>query len=564
MPSFLKTVSGIALLAIAALFALQAFPYTGIFLMISGGALLVGLLVHVFLIGLFVEALMGRVPRILAVIPVVAYGGYYTLYAYQTIDIRQKSAQLREENSGKIFDFDSEIYSLVTPDAQTLVDQYAIPVAYQPNKNFNPEGHLAFRLIRSDQCKGLTRDSRNRIIKLGVHFGGVFQNNVCELRFPERPPKKMVTAVKHGDPEVWKRKWEIGEQLTEILVDGKVIGSFKTASVWRLPLFPNAAIGCGLISGGTPAWNCFADFIRSHIAIDTVPDGVDHEKYELPESVMLGIPKYTAADLADFRGFKQNDEALPRIAEEPKRVEDDSFALLKQIVEGKNPTTPVALGNSLAQDPERLAPFAESMAKRLPEIVQSYQGNTQDRYQMEALDTALAALPVTAFSTVSDTIFEFIRRNEGWQRFPRLYIRAAESGTRTLEFYQSQFTSEEIRGYKRLLPVLAICRIGQASSEIVAEMKQRFTSASSDEHYKSALFVTLLKLGEEAFVRANMPIWSGNYPSWAEAVLSGIGKTAIGPNNCMTKEWGGASYLGAAMAPSLRWNKGQWSIRGQT
>jgi len=237
---------------------------------------------------------------------------------------------------------------------------------------------------------------------------------------------------------------------------------------------------------------------------------------------------------------------------------------LKQIVEGKNPTTPVALGNSLAQDPERLAPFAESMAKRLPEIVQSYQGNTQDRYQMEALDTALAALPVTAFSTVSDTIFEFIRRNEGWQRFPRLYIRAAESGTRTLEFYQSQFTSEEIRGYKRLLPVLAICRIGQASSEIVAEMKQRFTSASSDEHYKSALFVTLLKLGEEAFVRANMPIWSGNYPSWAEAVLSGIGKTAIGPNNCMTKEWGGASYLGAAMAPSLRWNKGQWSIRGQT
>jgi hypothetical protein len=461
MPSFFRTVSGIALLAIAALFALQAFPYTGLFLMIFGGALLVGLLVHVFLIGLFVEASMGRVPRALIAIPIIAYAGYYALYTYQTIDIRQKSAQLRKENSGKIFDFDPEVYSLVTPDAQTLVGQYAIPLAYQPNKN--------------------------------------------------------------------------------------------------------VAIGCGLISGGTPAWKCFADFVRSHIAIDTVPDVVDHEKYELPESVVLGIPKYTAADLADFRGFKQNDEALRRVAEEPKRVEDDSFALLKQIVEGKNPITPVALGNSLAQDPERLAPFAESMAKRLPEIVQSYEGNTQDRYQMEALDTALAALPVTAFSTVSDTIFEFIRRNEGWQRFPRLYIRAAdESGTRTLEFYQSQFTSEEIRGYKRLLPVLAICRVGTASSQVVAEMKQRFASTSSDEHYKSALFVTLLKLGEEAFVRANMPVWSGNYPSWAEAVLSGSGKTEIGPNNCMTKEWGGASYLGAAMAPSLRWSKGQWSVRSQT
>jgi hypothetical protein len=564
MPSFFKTVSGIALLAIAALFALQAFPYTGIFLMIFGGALLAGLLVHVFLIGLFVEALMGRVPRILAAIPIVAYGGYYALYAQQTVDIRQKSAQLREENSGKIFDFAPEVYSLVTTDAQTLVDQYAIPVVYQPNKNFNPEGHLAFRLLRSDQCNSLPRDSRNRIIKLGVHFGGVFQNNVCELRFPESPPKKIVTAVKHGDPEVWKRKWEIGEQLTEILVDGKVIGSFKTASVWRLPLFPSAAIGCGLISGGTPAWKCFADFIRSHIAIDTVPDSVDHEKYELPESVMLGIPKYTAADLTGFRGFKQNDEALARIAEEPKRVEDDSFALLKQIVEGQNPATPVALGDSLAQNPERLAPFAESMAKRLPEIARNYQGNTQDRYQIEALDTALAALPVPAFATVSDAIFEFVRRNEGWQRFPRLYIRAAEFGTRTLEFYQSQFTSEEIRGYKRLLPVLAICRIGEASPEVIAEMKRRFTSASSDEHYKSALFVTLLKLGEDAFVRNNIPVLSGDYPSWAEAVLSGRGNTEIGPNNCMTKEWGGASYLGAAMAPSLRWNKGQWSVRNQT
>lgn len=53
MPSFFRTVSGIALLATAALFALQAFPYTGLFLMIFGGALLVGLLVHVFLIGLW-------------------------------------------------------------------------------------------------------------------------------------------------------------------------------------------------------------------------------------------------------------------------------------------------------------------------------------------------------------------------------------------------------------------------------------------------------------------------------------------------------------------------------
>ena len=201
MPSFFKTVSGIALLAIGALFVLQVIPFVGILLMVMVGSPLI----HVFLIALFVEALMGRVPRLLAAIPIIAYGGYYALYAHQTMEIREKSAQLRQENSGKIFDFDPELYSLVTPDSETLVTQYAIPVVYQPNKNFDPERHLAFRLVRRDQCNNLPRDSRNRIVKLGVHFGGVFQNNVCELRFPESPPKKLVTAVKHGDPEIWKR-----------------------------------------------------------------------------------------------------------------------------------------------------------------------------------------------------------------------------------------------------------------------------------------------------------------------------------------------------------------------
>jgi hypothetical protein len=501
MPAFFRTVSGIALLAIIALLALQAFPYTGIFLMIFGGASLAGLLVQVFLISLFAEAFMGRVPRVLVAVPLIAYGSYYALYAYQTVAIWQKSAELRRENSGKIFDFDPEVHSLVSPDADALVAQYAIPVAYQPNQNFDPERHLAFRLIRSDQCDNVAKDSRNRIQKFGVRFGNGFQNNVCQLRFPESPPKKVVTAVKHGDEEVWKRKWEIGEQLTEILVDGAVVGSFRTASVWRLPLLPEVTIGWGLISGGTPAWKCYADFVRSHVNIDTVPDSVDHAKYGSPESVMLGIPKYTAAEMADFRGFKQNDEALARIAEEPKRVEEDSFALLKQIVEGQNPMTPVGLGYSVAQDPERLAPFAAAMANRFLEIVEIPNGGTQNRYQMEALDTALAALPVTAFSTVSDTIFEFIRRTDGWRRFPRLYIRAADSGTKTLAFYQSQFMSGGIKGYKRFLPLLAICRIGQASPETVAEMKRQFVSDGSDSHYTSALFIALIKLGEDGFLR---------------------------------------------------------------
>jgi hypothetical protein len=566
MPPFFKTFSGIALLAIIALVVLQAVPYTGIFLMIFGGAALAGLLVHAFLIGLFAEAFIGRVPRALVAIPLIAYGSYYALYAYQTVAIWQKSAELRRENSGKIFDFDPEVHSLVSPDAGALVTRYAIPVAYQPNNNFDPERHLSFRLIRRDQCSSLPRDSRHRIQTTGIFFKNTLQGKVCVLSFPESPPRKIVTAVKHGDEEVWKRKWDFGEQLTEILVDGRVIGSFKTASVWRLSLFPSAAIGCGLSGGGsTPSWKCGADFLRSHIAIDTVPDSVDRTKYGAPESVMLGIPKYAAADLADFRGFKQNDEALARIADEPKRVEDDSFEILKQLIDGQDPTMPVGLGYSVALNPERLAPFSQAMAKQFLELVHAAPGGGQNRnYQTEALETALMALPSASFATVSDTIFDFIQHNDVWQRFPGLYLRAADSGSKTLEFYQFQFTSKKLRGYLRMLPVLAICRIGRTSPEIVAEMKQRFVSETSDGNYESALLVTLLKLGEEAFVRDNKQSLPTKSQEWVEAVLSESGKTEVGPNNCMAQEWGTGGYLSNAMAPSLRWINGHWGVRGQT
>ena len=266
-----RTVSGLSLLAIIALLALQAIPPIGVFLMIFGGALLTGALIHIFLIGLFAEACFGRVPRVLAIIPLAAYAGYYALYADQSTMIERKAAELRQHNSGKIFDFDPELHSLVTPDAQSLITQYAIPVVYEPNNNFHPEEHLSYRLLTPDQCRALPKDSGHRIQTSGFHIGNAMPK-ICKLSFPESPRKKIVTAIKYGDEAIWKRKRDIGEQLTEIVIDGAVVGSFKTASVWRLPAFPFALVGCGLISS-TPAWKCGADFIRSYVPVDTVPEG---------------------------------------------------------------------------------------------------------------------------------------------------------------------------------------------------------------------------------------------------------------------------------------------------
>ncbi len=290
MPRITKLVSFWAFVALAALLALQAFPVTGIFLMMFGAALLSGALVHIFLLSLFFEALVGRVPRVLMILPVAAYGAYYAVYFHQGIEIARKSAEMKASNPGMILDFDPRSHSLVTADAQTLVQRYAVPVVYETNPNF-PEGYLSYRLIRRDQC-GIRKDSQHRIQTFGMHRNGRFQQGTCGLRIPEAPSEKIVRAVRHGDDEVWKRKWGIAEQVTEISVDGAVIGSYRSASVWRLPVLPLGYIGCALISS-TPAWKCGAEFKREHVVIDTVPAGIDRQSYDSAVSIMLGLKLYS-------------------------------------------------------------------------------------------------------------------------------------------------------------------------------------------------------------------------------------------------------------------------------
>jgi len=182
-----------------------------------------------------------------------------------------------------------------------------------------------------------------------------------------------------------------------------------------------------------------------------------------------------------------------------------------------------------------------------------------------ALDTAITALPAASFAEVADDIFDYVKNSDkAWERFPALYLRAADAGPKTLEFYQSHFMSGIIRTYRAVLPVLAMCRIGQAGPEAMARMKQQFVSnVANEDNIKSALFVTLIKLGEEKFVRENKQKLSAGAQDWANAILSGIGRTDAGPNNCMAREWGETSYVGGAMAPSLSFN-GHPSVQKKT
>jgi hypothetical protein len=311
MRQLTRLVSFWAFVVFAALIVLQVFPYTGIFLMLVAGGLITGLVLHVFLVALFAEACARRVPRFLIAVPLAAYGSYYALLSGQAYLIMQKSAELRASNPGQVLRFDPDTQSLVTKEANDFVTHYAIVVAYEPSPGTKPEGYLSYRLIRRDQCDTIRKDTQARIQVWGVSLNHVLQKSVCELRFPETPEHAAIVATRRGYEESWRRRWSTSEYSTELVVDGELVATYRSASVWRLPVLPMLYIGCALISS-KPAWECGADFLTTHTPLDTVPTAIDRARYDTPLSVMLGIPKYTEQDLQNFQGYAQNEAALAR------------------------------------------------------------------------------------------------------------------------------------------------------------------------------------------------------------------------------------------------------------
>ncbi len=554
-------------LSLTAFLVLEYLPIPGIYLMFLGGAIFAGILIHLLFASLFVEALMARIPRAFILVPLIAYGAYYAAYFREGWQVAQLSQHLRATNPGKIYDFDPAANSLVMDrEAQQFVETHDVPVVYEPNKNY-PEAYLSERLITRAQCKGVKKDTQNHIATFGVNFDGTFQQNVCLLRFPERPTNKAVKVTLIGDPQIWARHAEIRQQTAEIVADDKTIGAFTTGFIWRLPAFPFLLIGCGLVD--QPAgWRCFADFTRDLRTVDGIPDTIDRAKFDDPVSVMLGIRRYVAADLANFAGLAGNLPVLDAVHEEPAKVENSVFELLAAVIDGKNPTVPFNLGYSLATNPDRLAPLADGMAQRLLALVRADVRTTPNwRLQLEALAAAIGALPHDAFVSVAGTLFEAVKANPdlALHKYSMIYVRMGEAGAMALPFYRAQFMENGIKGWERMFPVLALCRIGEADPDLIEELKRRYDSVNLEGggdpvNYKTALFVTLLKLGQASFLHENHP-QEGGRDQWYTDVLSGKGLTNIGPNNCMPEQWPLTIYATPEVASPLKWSRNGWEVR---
>ena len=100
------------------------------------------------------------------------------------------------------------------------------------------------RLIAREDIKKYLSIANDDVQILSIYWDEVIQQNVKELRYPERPPRAIISVSVRNEPGEGWRDWNIGERTTSLILETRVIGEFKTASVRRLSIVPFFTVAC--------------------------------------------------------------------------------------------------------------------------------------------------------------------------------------------------------------------------------------------------------------------------------------------------------------------------------
>lgn len=594
------------ILGIAALlYLVQVFPYTGILLMFAGGPFWVGLLIELYFVVLFFEARSGKIPRWLMAVPVLALAAYYGVFAWQRlVEIPGVEAQLRRDNSRLVLRYDPARYALVDADLAHDLDRVAVPVIYAPAPQ-SVTGFTANRWLSAGQCAG----AQHLDFGLNTTSG---PRDTCFLEIQETPRKDRLAVTRQGNARL-ETAWLRAEQLTEIRLNGRLLGRHRIVAIGRLFAFPLLLAGCVLIDNPSE-WRCSAGFMYSTVTLDGRPAGAPPEDAQ-PEVAMLGLPLWTSSQRDGFQGFAENDAAVRVLHGGPSAQMAALVAgTLRRILAGEDFRVPDYMLPWVGRAPDTLAPMAGALARRLADmsvavagasaacvqatlptatplaqrdgigwlaLAQMPQTDQRDyrqclarrpqprwsREQMRILGNALAALPPAAYAPQAGLIADMMGLPDMTELHPALYIRSADAGRRLLPRFARDFQVHELRPANALLPALALCRLGEADAATRAEMKTRFLAGdepglhADDPHYGAALVMALVRLHETAFIAANRAaaiaklqqddhaITTATAGDRLEAWLAGRQWSAVGPGNCMTHAFTREVKLPPAMWP---------------
>ena len=203
-------------------------------------------------------------------IPLIFYLSYYAALWQQGVQITRKSEELRKSNPGKVLAFDPDRYSLVMDGADVFAASYSIPVVYTRDPAFIRDEYISSRLIARESIQKYLSVANNDVQVLSVYWDDVVQPNVKELRYPERPPRTIISVAVRDEPGEGWRDWNIGERTTSLIAEARVMGEFKTAYVRRLSIVPFLTVSCA--SARSSVRNCQSKFMTEDEEIESRPE----------------------------------------------------------------------------------------------------------------------------------------------------------------------------------------------------------------------------------------------------------------------------------------------------
>lgn len=342
------------------LFVLQLIPVTGIILMFMLAMLWSVLLVNAGMIGVAVEAAIGRVSRLWLLLPIVFYGGYGMVAAQDHVALRRLAASYEAANVHVAPGFDPAHQALLLEGMGSgwLLANHALPVTYSATSRA-PEGYEAHRLVGRAACDIVRRTPEaeaagvrvsNRWTSGGRESG--LPDDFCILSTPDVPPLPIV-RVAQTETRGHEARLPVTRVTTTIAMpDGRRF-TLHDGRASPLHWLPMPMIGCGLISSSA-SWQCQAMFLRDDDA-PILPGSGRYERNPIALARALGLKPVGAdalhgADLAPI---------LPRLNRLPEEALVQQTAKLDAIIANPGTAIDPLHVDLIARQPATLAAHAE-------------------------------------------------------------------------------------------------------------------------------------------------------------------------------------------------------------
>jgi hypothetical protein len=500
--------------AMAVLFALQAFPYTGVFLMILAAPFWSIVLVNAGFVGVGVEAALGKVSRAWLLLPLAWFAGY----AYFAAQSRQEAERVREEmlidNAKGSLAFNAKTDDLVIGEsrrdmpfdaarAMEFITHYDIPKVFEKEFSDNGFGHQVVQFSTGDECEQMRERLNGRY---NVDFSVFpFRENgkpvpgACVLSYPAEPGPRVFQTT--WADKTWSRKlahFEVTTLTITAPTEEKITRSFGQAAV--LGLLPMPVIGCALNSAA-PSWPCFATFWRSTVGLPA-----DEKEFILARQLV-----------ADALGLQPSKGAATRVAaaapnlpgQLAKAFEDVEAVALKKLDQVLARDRVAHKYNLHDMTPIRDKPalWRSRMDQMADFFVENFNRRAGAGGVSEVIDTLFGAMPAEDFGRYAPRLIEVIRQRPTGDCYEGRAVigRIGEAGALALPALEVVAAQNPGRGCILYL-VRSICRAGPAAEPMVAYVKTVFGqfSPGNNDHFYFAAYRALMRLGHADYVRSRV------------------------------------------------------------